>query len=219
MVDYLRRLNELRGNEQNKENKEKETKRKKDFRSAREIYRKVAQSEINQFGVGKVSLRKLMELDEKSAYENRAEILAVAHKLLDPKSFQIPNPSALLTGAKLYEKIGKGKRAIPRLISGLEKAYQQEDEVYKTYEDIGSLSRYMNEAKMFVERNSGESQNKSLETRVGVFVASIFGGLVLSISSLTLTGNAISNLVGTDRGLIGLILFAFGVVGLVFSKK
>ncbi len=40
-----------------------------------------------------------------------------------------------------------------------------------------------------------------------VFLFLIFGGLILSISSLTITGNAVSNITGTTPGILGGVTF------------
>ncbi len=47
----------------------------------------------------------------------------------------------------------------------------------------------------------------------------IAGGLILSLSSLTITGNAVSNVTGTAPGLLGIILFIAGLVGMFFYFK
>jgi hypothetical protein len=55
-----------------------------------------------------------------------------------------------------------------------------------------------------------------IEKKFGVFIAFIIGGVALSLGSLTITGNAISNLTGTTPGLLGIILFIAGFVGMFF---
>lgn len=52
-----------------------------------------------------------------------------------------------------------------------------------------------------------------------VFIIFSFGGVILSIFSLSTTGNVISNLTGTTQGLLGIFLFVFGLAGLAFSRK
>lgn len=50
-----------------------------------------------------------------------------------------------------------------------------------------------------------------------VFVISILGGIVLSAISIKSTGYAINSLTTTTSGLLGLILFVFGLFGLIFN--
>lgn len=64
-----------------------------------------------------------------------------------------------------------------------------------------------------------KDKRSSIESRVAIFIFFILSGLALSLSSLTSTGNAIGNLTGTSRGLLGILLFIAGLTGMVFNKR
>jgi len=70
---------------------------------------------------------------------------------------------------------------------------------------------------MKIKRDS-RKRGYSLEKRIYVSIFFLIGGLVLSFTALTLTGNAISNLTETNQGLLGVILFIAGLFGIVFSR-
>jgi len=55
--------------------------------------------------------------------------------------------------------------------------------------------------------------------RLSIFTLSIIAGLALSLSSLSTTGYAVSNLTRTDQGLGGIFLFIMGLVGMFFSLR
>jgi hypothetical protein len=119
-----------------------------------------------------------------------------------------PSIYSALTAAKLYEKIGKGKKAIPKLLKAASKNPQDAKEAYRAIRE-------------FIERNAGKRQPSpsGIEGKTLAFIGSTIAGIVLSAFSLTATGNAIGNLTGTSQGLLGLILFVVGIAGLVFSRK
>ena len=114
-------------------------------------------------------------------------------------------------GALLAEKIGRGKKAIPKLLRAADFAASRGEKV--PYDKI----------KAFVERNSRERKEggliEKLKSKLFVFSLFTLGGIALSAYSLTATGNSIGNLTGTTQGLLGLILFVVGIAGLVFSRK
>ena len=55
--------------------------------------------------------------------------------------------------------------------------------------------------------------------RLSLFVLSIIAGLALSLSSLSTTGNVTSNLTQTTPGILGVLLFIAGLVGMFFYFK
>ncbi len=55
--------------------------------------------------------------------------------------------------------------------------------------------------------------------RLTIFTLSIIAGVALSLSSLSTTGNAVSNLTRTTPGLLGIILFIAGLSGMFFHFK
>ena len=83
---------------------------------------------------------------------------------------------------------------------------------------IRELSLYYRK-KRVKEPIKEREQGGSLEKRFGVFVAFIIGGVALSLGSLTITGNAVSNLIQTTPGLLGIFLFMAGLVGVFFCSK
>ena len=117
-------------------------------------------------------------------------------------------PNHFILGARLYEKLGKGNRIIPRLLKKVQEAEKRGEMTLQDYEKV----------KQFIKRNA-DKKHSNLESRVGVFILFTLGGIILSISSLTQTGSAISNLIGTSKGLLGLIFFVLGLAGIFFSKK
>ncbi len=107
--------------------------------------------------------------------------------------------------AQFYEEIGRPEKAF----HGLVQAYKRSDPKHKEeqYQRI----------KDFIERNSASEGDTGLEGKVGVFAVSTIAGIALGASSLSLTGNAISNITGSPQGLLGVFLLIFGIVGLAFS--
>ena len=57
------------------------------------------------------------------------------------------------------------------------------------------------------------------KSRLSIFALFIAGGLILSLSSLTTTGNAVANLTRTTPGLLGIILFIAGLTGMFFHFR
>jgi hypothetical protein len=70
-------------------------------------------------------------------------------------------------------------------------------------------------------KKSAEPERKisGIESRLAVFILFTLVGIALSLSSLKLTGNAVSNLTGTSQGLLGIFLFIAGLVGVFFCSK
>lgn len=128
-----------------------------------------------------------------------------------------------LLGAQLYEKLGKGKKAIPKLMGALDFALDREKgdpAVYKKQtEDFIRRNLAYEEVERYLKRGPETRQEGGLAGRVGVFALFVVGGVVLSLTSLTITGNAVSNLTRTTPGLLGVILFIAGLTGLFFYFK
>ena len=59
----------------------------------------------------------------------------------------------------------------------------------------------------------------TLQQRLGVILLLLIGGIILIFSSLRLTGNAVSNLTQTAPGLLGVILFIAGILGVIFYMR
>ena len=161
--------------------------------------------------------RKYLTMTNEEAFEREEEIRAYARELLDEQissgrgknRYEHVTPSVYIAilGAELYEKIGKGRKALPKLLKIAEINKSGALREHKRLQD-------------FIKRNTKSGEKSiGIEGRVGIFILFLLGGIALSIYSLTATGNAIGNLTGTSQGLLGLILFVFGIAGLVFSKK
>lgn len=154
-----------------------------------------------------------MDMKDDDARKYEPEIRAAARDLMERgmgsgEQGLLPNVTAALRGAALYEKIGKGRKAIPKLLKAAEK------------DKNGAISQYKG-IREFIERNAGGRQKASsgIESRVSVFIAFLLGGIVLSLTSLRATGSAIGNLTGTSQGLLGIFLFIFGLTGIFFGLK
>ena len=55
--------------------------------------------------------------------------------------------------------------------------------------------------------------------KLPIFILFTIAGLALSLTSLTLTGHAISGLTGTTPGLLGVLLFIVGLTGMFFRLR
>ena len=82
-------------------------------------------------------------------------------------------------------------------------------------EQIGDYERFESDTAQF-ERGK---KPKRLEQRLGFIITFLVIGIALMLGSLTLTGNAVSNLTGTTPGLLGLILFVAGILGIIFYLR
>ena len=197
---FLQQLEQLR-----LKNKEKRTRLRTEYKEAKKLDRRLLEKEFFNY------IR--MGADEASKKES--EIQAYAAALMDRgvsgNDYSLTKYDLFnfaLNGARLYEKIGKGKKAIPRLLKAAE-----------INKDILGSNEY-EKIKSFIEKNAKRKPHSgSLESRVGIFILATLGGIALSVSSLTATGSAISNLLGTTKGLLGVLLFIAGLVGILFYSK
>ena len=183
----------------------KEIERRDKFRKARKIYKKY--KEKGGYNLPVLMKAKSLLKDKKIDHIKTA---AFAYELMQ-KGIERGDVQYSLFGAQLYEKIGRGRKAIPRLLKGIERNIS----VY------GSVKvKVFPEIRTFIKKNAGErAQGKgSLEKKFGIFIAFIIGGIALSLGSLTLTGNAVSNLTQTTPGLLGIIFFIAGLVGVFCSR-
>ena len=140
------------------------------------------------------------------------EVANVAYELLQ-KGIETGDIQYSLLGAQLYEKIGRGRKVIPRLLKAAERSLEQRYQ--------GGIENTYSKIETFIKRNTGKrGQDKSsLEKKFGIFIAFIIGGVALGLGSLTITGNAVSNLSQTTPGLLGILLFIAGLVGMFFYFK
>src|SRR3989344_1839453 len=108
--------------------------------------------------------------------------------------------------ANIYSALGKNHIALSKLMAVVEKAAKEGKAKPQDLADV----RY------FIKTTqSKQSSSTGLESRVGIFVAFLLGGVVLSLTSLGTTGNAVGTL-GTTQGLAGIFLFILGLAGIAF---
>jgi len=122
--------------------------------------------------------------------------------------------------AKVYSKtehdFGSEEHGIPPYDYGI-----AEVEIDGPIKGLG-FDRIKKELHAYYEKQEEKAAEKrkrktsGIESRIAVFILFVLGGIALSISSLTATGNAISNLTGTSQGLLGIFLFIAGLVGMSF---
>ena len=192
-------------------------KRKSTFRKARKEYKKYGKDLT-----GEGFYRKQLYTYHKERYYQGKKVLkasevdpiktaALAHKLMED-GIERGYITYSFLGAQLYEKIGKGRKAIPRLLKtaeiGIKKGWLGRYQLELVYSKIES----------FIKKNAGkrEPSVSSLEKKFAVFIVFIIGGIALSLGSLAITGNAVSNLTQTTPGLLGILLFITGLVGMFF---
>ena len=123
--------------------------------------------------------------------------------------------------AKVYSKIehdtiGSPERGIPPYDYGV--AGVEIDGPAKDSEIVKELHAY-GEKPEKEHTKKREQKTSGIEKKFGVFVAFIIGGVALSLGSLTITGNVVSNLTQTTPGLLGVFLFIAGLVGMFFYSK
>ncbi|GIU68624.1 MAG: hypothetical protein KatS3mg001_474 [Candidatus Pacearchaeota archaeon] len=163
-------------------------------------------------------LREKKSQGEKLSPMEVLEARALAYQLLTPpKDKTHYDIDYALGGARIYEELGIGYKAVPKLVRYVEEISKHGDRY-----EMERLRREFYPIKSFIERNAKQKRDQKesgLEARVGVFIFITLAGIVLSISSLTATGNVIANLTGTTKGVFGLILFVVGLVGLFLTKR
>lgn len=193
MVDtdkYLRELDEL----------SQDVERKHKFREARKRYKGREQDLAHSFRL----VEEYLEASNEEVYNKRGDAQAAAYAILNKAN----RPNAYITGAELYEKLGKGKKAIPMLMRRVK------DSVKNNRIDINDL----NKVKEFIKRNTKKKQS-GLEGKLPIFLLFTIAGIALSLSSLNSTGYAISSLTQTSSGLLGVIFFIVGIAGIFFNFK
>jgi hypothetical protein len=149
-------------------------------------------------------VKKLLEEDPHNDY-----LIEQLARKVGQEGFQSGNMKSVFLGMELYERLGQGKKHLPLTVQALESYSKQR----------GFLSnREYQTARRIVERNTSDV-SPGLEGKTIPFGLAIIGGIALSLSSLSATGNVVSNLTQTSQGLAGIFLFVIGLAGLVFSLK
>ena len=186
------------------------------FRNSLKEY-KNAEEKINSkkrksflWGEGDFFVKQLRHYNTDTEDKPKIEVGVFARKLMEYGK-EKGDAYLIYHGAKLYEKIGHGKKIIPLLLKYVEESVKKQPLDERGYQLLTN----------FVEQNSPEKEGGSLEKRVGIFIALLAGGIGLGMISLPATGNVISNSIQTNSSLIGVILFFVGLVGafLYFKKK
>ena len=197
--EYLKQLEDLK-------RRDEKIKPSKRFRHIRETYKKYALGKGSEYMAERDSKARRFLEDRKEV--DPIEGAAIAYDLMK-HGIEYGSIHHSLMGAELYEKIGKGEKAITRLLKAVERSVEE-----------GRGSSYSH-IKAFIKKNTGEREEseKGLELKFGIFAAFIIGGVALSLGSITITGNAVSNLTQTTPGLLGIILFIAGLVGMFFYFK
>lgn len=145
----------------------------------------------------------------------RGRLQALAHRLIE-----IPSPNALVLGAQLYELLGKGKKAVPKIL----KFAPIVNKKYSRPIDPPEIE-FLEE---FIEKHTGTrpknletylNENESPSSHLGIFILSTISGIALAVSSANsnLTGHVVSGVLSNSEGLFGALLFVFGLVGLFFN--
>lgn len=75
------------------------------------------------------------------------------------------------------------------------------------------------EDKVDDDKLADEIENPWKKNYMPFFILIIIAGFALSLTQLSITGNAISNLIGTTPGILGVLLFIAGLVGMFFSLR
>ena len=83
-------------------------------------------------------------------------------------------------------------------------------------QEIANKNRVRLEDKVDDDELADEIENPWKKTHLPFFILILTAGFALSLSSLTTTGFAVSNLTQTSKGLGGIFLFIFGLVGMFF---
>jgi len=208
MNDYLERIQRLRKKNQqiihpnniNKKGGEEESRIQKIYSNVaegRNIYRTIKRdkNDLEYLKMGHEILKMNPEEIENLSPKEYVTYRAIAKKLLN-KNFGY-------RGAQIYEKIGKGYVAIPKLLNELEKIQKEGKELSPS--DILIVES-------FIERNYQKPKKTgNLEKSVGVTGAILgFGGAILSLS-LNVTGNAIGNIPTNSFNFIGVVFLEMGI--------
>jgi len=118
--------------------------------------------------------------------------------------------------AKIYSKTEHDFSRIPPYNYGVAGVKIHGPTMDSKFDRIGKdLSAYSKKAREGSVKKRKQDEG-NLEKRIGVSIAFIIGGIALSLGSLTITGNAVSNLTQTTPGLLGVFLFIAGLVGMFF---
>lgn len=126
---------------------------------------------------------------------------------------------------KIRGEIQSEKERIKYFQSQLKKSKQKQVIAGSEIEEEYLLERQIEDSTRLVEeyrnrirqlKHPEPTQERGLESRVAVFFLATLAGIALSLSSLSITGNAVSNLTGTTQGLTGIFLFIVGLAGMVF---
>jgi len=223
MVDsnkYLERLDKIEDLSKKSEDKRKEELRNQNYRDMRARY-KGFRREAEEQQKAYYFHSKIGEILDNPNTSNE-QISAYAHLLMEDalKTSRSKGIGGIDSGvpmdfkyamksAQMYERIGKGRKVIPKLLGVVER------DAEKGYP---LDARDIEKVKAFIERNTKREPKSGGLERQMVFIGSVLAGIIISAFSIKATGNVIGNLTGTTTGLLGLILFVFGIAGLFFGS-
>jgi len=154
--------------------------------------------------------------------QSEKEMAELAKELLNKNYL----PASIL-GAKLYEKIGQGEKAVSGLVNATDKAVKNEGFDEKDYNEITRFIEEHTEGKYTLGTgfdDDGRSvavladKETGLVKKLGIFLGLLAGGFGLSMFSLNLTGNVAGSL-AQPKSIVGIILLILGVVGSFFYFK
>jgi len=203
---YLSRLDELEGKKDKSETikRFREAYAKKVKRS--DFHKPTLYSEAHELAGNINTIEKYLRRTDRARTNEDVRVLARATMESAKEDSYI---GGAIYAANMYSALGKNHIALSKLMAVVEKAAKEGKAKPQDLADV----RY------FIKTTqSKQSSSTGLESRVGIFVAFLLGGVVLSLTSLNATGNAVGTL-GTTQGLAGIFLFILGLAGIAFGLK
>ncbi len=117
---------------------------------------------------------------------------------------------AALYGGYLYEKLGKGQRAIPDILKSCERDQEGEGKDYR---------HYRADVEKFIKNNARGGSESGLGGQVSGIISIIGLGAAAIFLSPSITGNAIGNINSGSSNIVGIIGFLVGLLSAVFYFK
>jgi polyhydroxyalkanoate synthesis regulator phasin len=155
---------------------------------------------------------KIADAIEEGELEREDGINYVSMRALARRTMELAEKDNYVDGAinaaRIYGGLGKENIATSKLKIVIDKAIKAGKVNRRDYREI----------ERFMERHTKRKHqsDRGIESRVGVFIFSAIAGIALSVFSFQSTGNAVSGVVGSSQGLLGILLFIFGVTGMFF---
>jgi len=138
------------------------------------------------------------------------ELRAIAHHVLTHPGFKEFDDG--FNAALLYERMGKGKNAVPKLLKFIEKIIE--------YGGGEPDKRFYERVDEFIDRNTSDSVSQGgLEGKTMGFGFLTLAGIALGVGALRMTGNVIGSAANSSLGLSAIVVFVIGLVGMVLSFR